>query len=92
MRLVIRAKAADDLASIHAWISRDNVRAAHEMVRRIRARIGYLTTPGLAYIGRPGRDEGTRELIEHPYIVVYEVNEKRKEIIVLAVFHGAQSR
>jgi len=92
MKLVVRAKAADDLASVFAWIAKDNVRAAKLMMQRIRKRIGYLTTPGIARIGRPGLDRGTRELVEYPYIIVYEVHERRKQIIVLAIFHGAQDR
>ncbi len=43
-------------------------------------------------MGRPGLDPGTRELIEYPYIIVYEVHEARGEIVVLAVVHGAQDQ
>jgi toxin ParE1/3/4 len=43
-------------------------------------------------MGRPGLVEGTRELVEHPYIVVYEVREIEREIVVVAVLHGAQDR
>ena len=92
MKVIMRAKAADDLAAIFAWIAKDNRRAAEQVVKRIRARIGYLTTLGLANIGRPGLDPGTRELVEYPYIIVYEVHERRGHIVVLAVFHGAQDR
>ena len=92
MRLVIRAKAADDLAAISAWIAKDNQSAAERTVRRIRESVGLLIIPGLARIGRPGLEKGTRELIQYPYIIVYEVKERRKEIVVLAIFHGAQDR
>lgn len=92
MKVRIRAKAAQDLAGLYAWIAKDDLEAAQTMVRRIRIRIEQLTTPGLAHIGRPGRDEGTRELIEYPYIIVYEVHTRRKEIAVLAMFHEAQDR
>jgi plasmid stabilization system protein ParE len=30
--------------------------------------------------------------VEAPYIVVYRVHEARDEIVVLAIFHGAQNR
>ena len=43
-------------------------------------------------MGRPGLVEGTRELVEPPYIVVYAVQQDRDEIVVLAIFHGAQKR
>jgi plasmid stabilization system protein ParE len=90
MRLIIRQKA--DLDGIFAWIEKENPRAAVETIRRIRERIGLLLTEGVAHMGRPGRDVGTRELIEAPYIIVYEVHDEREEIEVLAVVHGAQDR
>jgi toxin ParE1/3/4 len=51
-----------------------------------------LATPELTYMGRPGLDAGTRELIEYPYIVVYEVHEGRREVVVLTIVHGARDR
>ena len=92
MKIIIRDEAASDLDEIHDWIEKDSPAAAVRMVRRIRTKIDLLLTPGMAEMGRPGREDGTRELIEGPYIVVYEVNTTREEIVVLAVFHGAQDR
>jgi plasmid stabilization system protein ParE len=69
MKIVIRQKADDDLDGIFAWIEKDNPRAAVEVIRRIREKIGLLLTEGVAHMGRPGRDEGTRELVEAPYII-----------------------
>ena len=51
-----------------------------------------LETPELTHMGRPGLVEGTRELIEWPFIIVYRVFEERQEIVVVAVVHGAQDR
>ena len=62
------------------------------MVARISARITLLAMSGLAYMGRSGLVPGTRELIESPYVIVYEVHEDRDEIAVLAIVHGAQDR
>ena len=90
MKLVIRQKADDDLDGIFAWIEQDNPRAAVEVIRRIREKIGLLLTQGVAHMGRPGRDEETRELIEAPYIIVYEVHENRGEIEILAIVPGAR--
>ena len=92
MKLIIREQAADDLEGIFAWIARDNPRAAVSVVKRIRERLGRLVTPGLQHSGRPGQREGTRELIEGPYIIVYRVNEDRGEIEVLTIVYGAQNR
>jgi plasmid stabilization system protein ParE len=92
MKIAFDAAASDDLDRIFAWIEKDNRRAAYEMIARIEARVGLLATPGLAYMGRAGLDPGTNELLEGPYIIVYEVHEEQGEIVVLSVVHGAQDR
>ena len=90
MKITFDPGARADLDVIFAWISRDNEVAAFEMISRIEARIGLLATPGLEHMGRRGLDKGTRELVEYPYIVVYEVFESRSEIVVWSIVHGAQ--
>jgi toxin ParE1/3/4 len=92
MRIVVREAAAGDLDEILDWISRDNPRAAAALVRRILARVERLATPGLSHMGRPGLVEGTRELVEPPYIIVYMVDEPADQIVVLAIVHGARDR
>jgi len=92
MKVVIDESAAADLDGIFDWISRDNPRAAAELVRRIRARINRLGIAGLSHVGRPGLVKGTRELVEAPYIIVYAINEAADEVVVLAVLHGARNR
>ena len=62
------------------------------MVARIRDRISFLELDSLSHMGRPGLDPGTRELIEFPYIIIYEVHPDRDEIEVLAIMHGARDR
>jgi toxin ParE1/3/4 len=92
MKVIVREQVDEDLEGIFAWIVRDSPRAATAIVRRIRQRIGDLSMPGLEQMGRPGLDPGTRELVEAPYIIVYEVHEARDEIEVLYIVHGAQDR
>ncbi len=92
MKITFDPGARADLDDIFAWISKDNARAAFELIARIEARIGLLATPGIEHMGRSGLDQGTRELIEYPYIIVYEVFESRAEIVVWSVVHGAQDR
>jgi toxin ParE1/3/4 len=92
MRISFDPRAKDDLDRIFAWIAKENPGSAYEMIGRIETRIKQLATRGLAHIGRPGLVEGTRELIERPYIVVYKVDEHRNELIVLAIMPGAQDR
>jgi toxin ParE1/3/4 len=92
MKVIIRKAAQDDLDRIAAWIAKDNPRAAVSMVSRIRDHIDLLEEDKLANMGRPGLIEGTRELIEYPYIIVYRVDEQLDEIVVLSVVHGARDR
>lgn len=92
MRVVFDPRARDDLKRLFAWIAADNPKAARDMVARIEGRVRLLAVPGLAQMGRPGLVEGTRELVEPPYILVYKVREKDEEIIIVAVVHGAQDR
>jgi len=92
MKIIVPEKADADLDYIFGWIAQTNPRAATDMIRRIRARIGKLETPSLARMGRPGLEEGTRELVEAPYIIVYEVLEGPGEVHILYIVHGAQDR
>lgn len=92
MKVVLHYSALQDLDDLHAWISKENPSAATATVARIRDRISFLEIDSLAQMGRPGLVPGTRELIEYPYIIVYRVNDSRREVNVLAIFHGAQSR
>jgi toxin ParE1/3/4 len=92
MKVFIREAAEEDLDRIYAWIAQDNPVVAARVVTEIRDRISFLEIDSLAKMGRPGRDPGTRELIEYPYIIIYEVHEDRGEVEVLSIAHGAQDR
>ena len=92
MKVTFDIGASNDLDRIFAWIKKDNLRAAYETIGRLKARVDTLATPGLARMGRPGRDEGTHELVEAPYVIVYEVDDERSEIVVLSIVHGAQRK
>jgi len=69
MRVIFDDEALDDLQDIFSWIAKDNRRAAEKIVARILDKAERLAIPGLAHMGRPGLDPGTRELIEYPYIM-----------------------
>lgn len=92
MKVAFDPAARTELDDIFAWIAKDSPRAALAMVARIEAKVMRLETPELTHMGRPGLVEGTRELLEHPYIIVYEVREDRDEIVILSVVHGARDR
>jgi toxin ParE1/3/4 len=82
MRVVFEEEALEDLRQIYSWISSANQRAAADLVTRVFDKVEVLATPGLAEMGRPGLEPGTRELIEYPYIIVYEVNAAREASVI----------
>ena len=90
MRLRFDDEALDDLQSIFAWIAKDDPQAARRVVNRIFEKAERLMTPALTRLGRPGRDPGTHELLEGAYIIVYEIHERRGEVVVLTIVHGAR--
>jgi toxin ParE1/3/4 len=92
MKVTFEPAAQDDLDRIFAWIARDNPRAALEMIARIEHRVMRLENRELTHMGRPGLVEGTRELLEWPYIIVYKIDGVRQEIVIVSIAHGAQDR
>jgi plasmid stabilization system protein ParE len=92
MKVTFEPAARDELAQIVEWIAKERPRAARDLLARIEEKIMRLATPAVAHMGRPGFVEGTRELIEYPYIIVYRVDDERREVSVLSVVHGARDR
>jgi len=92
MKVIVRAKAKDDIDNVFAWIAKDNPAAAIQMVVRVHERINRLKTDSLAHMGHAGTVAGTLELVVHPYIIVYTVHEKSRRIVVLSIVHGARNR
>jgi addiction module RelE/StbE family toxin len=92
MRIVLDENAVRDLQKIRAWIGHDNPTAARAVIARLFETFNLLAT--FPRIGRAGRQKGTREwaVPRLPYLIVYEPDFDRDELIVTAVFHGAQDR
>jgi toxin ParE1/3/4 len=87
VRLEWTRAASHDLDLVERYISRDNSSAAIETVFEIIRLVEMLAHhPGL---GRPGRVEGTRELVIAglPYVVAYL--HRDETVTVLRVLHGA---
>ena len=92
MKVTFEPAASDELDRIFVWIAKDNPRAAlHDRAHRGQGHAAR-EAPELTYMGRPGLVEGTRELLEWPYIIVYKVYEDREEIVIVSIVHGAQDR
>lgn len=92
MKIVIEEAAVADLDDAIQWISRNSPRGAANTRRRIVAAINRLSNPKLSGMGRPGQIKGTRELLEHPYVIVYRVDAAIKAVVVQAIIHGARDR
>ena len=86
--LVWLQRAIQDRDAQLDYIAQDNPTAAVSQGDRIAEQIEILQQH--PQMGRPGRKQGTRELVisRTPFIVVYRV--KGKRIKLLRVLHGAQ--
>lgn len=86
--LVWLQRAIQDRDAQLDYIAQDNPMAAVSQGDRIAEQIEILQQH--PQMGRPGRKQGTRELVisRTPFIVVYRV--KGKRIKLLRVLHGAQ--
>ncbi len=82
-------EALEDLLSLRAYISADNPIAAQKLAMMIVSSV-ETNLPAHPHMGRPGRVNGTRELVitGTPYIVPYRV--KAGVVQVLRVYHGAR--
>jgi toxin ParE1/3/4 len=83
------APAEADLEALVLYIAEDSVEAALRVQDRILGAVGRLSE--LAARGRPGRMEGTRELVvgDTPYLAVYRL--EKDAVMVLRVLHGARA-
>jgi toxin ParE1/3/4 len=82
-------EAVDDLKHLHAFVVRDNPAADRRMALTIVEAVESLL-PGNPHIGRPGRVNGTRELVvpQTPFIVPYRL--KGGIVQMLRVYHGGR--
>jgi addiction module RelE/StbE family toxin len=78
----------DCIAEIREYIAHENSQAARRVINSIRQQTQSLID--YPDVGRPGRCEGTRELIinPYPYIVAYRI--ETDEVQVLAVVHTSR--
>lgn len=88
--LDVSEAAKRDMRALIAYIGEDNPKSAIDIAQRIVKQMQLLVDQ--PWLGRPGRCEGTRELIvKHtPYIVAYRINMEKRFILVLRIMHHAQ--
>ncbi|KPH06962.1 type II toxin-antitoxin system RelE/ParE family toxin (plasmid) [Rhizobium acidisoli] len=90
MKLLWSAKAASDRKRVIQFIAEQNVGAAINQLDEIERQTDLLIDQ--PEIGRPGRIDGTRELVvsRTSFIVIYRVRQKLKQVEILRLVHGAQ--
>ena len=90
MRIVWSATAIANVIAIRQYVEQDKPEAARRLAKRILQSVERLA--GDPYLGYPGREPETRELIVAgtPYIISYQVH--RGRLAILAVLHAAQDR
>ncbi len=88
MNLRWTRRALQDLQHLHAYISQDDPEAAGRMVFRIQEAAHKLKQH--SHMGKPGRVDGTRELVlaGSPYLLVYLLS--GDEIHIVAVIHTSR--
>ena len=89
MRLVWTPQALEDIASVYRYIAADDPTAAKRIVDVIRTSVAEILST-FPESDRPGRVEGTRELVIKgtPFIVPYSVG--NGAIAVLGILHAAR--
>jgi toxin ParE1/3/4 len=90
MRLRYTTDALAHLEAIYDYLFERNPAAARRIAADIHAAAQRICL--FPYMGRKGDAPGTHEWVVQgtPYLFVYEVDETRGEIVVLAILHGAQ--
>ena len=88
MKLVWSRHAAADRLAVFTWIAQDDPRAAALVDDRLEDAARRLID--FPESGRPGRVEGTRELVvaRTPYVVLYQI--VGDTVRLLRVIHGAR--
>lgn len=88
MKLAWSQRATSDRLAIFLWIAEDDPRAAASVDERIEQAARRLID--FPDSGRPGRVEGTRELViaRTPYVAPYKV--EGDTVRILRVIHGAR--
>ena len=90
-RVIIAPRAIEDLKDIVLYISPDRPEAARRLAKALIERTKILSHFPLSGRKVPEFDHpAIRELILHPYRIVYRVDEDRRIIGVARFWHGAQ--
>ncbi|MGA7514300.1 MAG: type II toxin-antitoxin system RelE/ParE family toxin [Candidatus Sulfotelmatobacter sp.] len=90
LEIVWSPRALAGLREIRSYVARDKPEAAARLATRIVSLVEALREH--PYLGRAGSEPGARELVVGgtPYLIFYKV--RTKQVTILTVWHGAQSK
>ena len=94
-RVIITPRAADDLADIHEYISKDSEQNAAAMISRILDALELLGDMPHRTIVHPQSPKSkcpVRSIPVRPYIVYFRVIDSERVVQVIHVRHGARER
>ena len=88
MRIKWLDSAEENIDAIADYLDPLNSDASRRTLSRIDTAVARLK--GYPFVGRPGREAGTRELVvsRTPYVVIYTIEADR--VAIMHVIHGAQ--
>src|SRR6266705_2061648 len=92
-QVLVTEIANEDLASLVRYIARDNPAAAERFGLNLLDKLRLLREQPL--LGRvvPERGEpNLREIVHHPYRIVYPVRQREQVVEVLRFWHGARGK
>ena len=92
-QVVVTEIANDDLAALVRYIARDKPIAAKRFGLALLKKLKLLREhPMLGRMVPERGDPNLREIIHHPYRIVYRVHEREQRVEVLRFWHGAQDK
>ena len=89
MKVRITPLAAEDLASITDWISRDSPRLAASFRRELRAKCADLASTSDHYPLAPEAGEQVRKRVHRPFLIFYRV--EQDTVVIVRILHGARN-
>jgi len=92
-RIIIKPSAAQDLQQIHEYIEKHSPQNAADVARKILREIDELQQLPHRYPiyeGHLHANEEIRRMVVRPFLVYYHVDDVRKAVHILAIWHGAR--
>ena len=90
-KIIWSEQARDDLQAIVLFIAEDNPPVAESFGFRLMSKVDVLAQfPKFGRVVPEENDEKVREIIVHPYRIIYKVLAEKEIIAIARVWHGAR--